>query len=97
MLSSLFSMPGFWGILIGLAAAVAVNKLLMAKIPATINTMLKTVLIDVLDVLVCAAFVFVFWPTHDIFTAIFAVGVGAAWRYLSTVFAKLWVKISPAL
>jgi len=94
---SLLSMPGFWGILIGVAAAFFVNVFLMAKVPVTWNSMLRTVLIDVLDVIVCAFFVFVFWPTHDIFTAVFAIGIGAAWRYLLGVLTPVWAKIKSVL
>lgn len=94
LLSSLVGNLAFWGIIIGLAAAFFTNKFLMAKIPTTINAILKTVVIDVLDVIVCAFFVFILWPTHDIFTALFAIGVGAAWRYLIKLILAIWAKIS---
>lgn len=97
ILSGLISNLAFWGIIIGLAAAFFTNKFLMAKIPATVNALLKTIVVDVADVVVCAFFVFVLWPTHDVFTALFAIGVGAAWRYLIKVVLQLWAKISPAL
>lgn len=77
---SILSIPFVLSLVLGIVGASLASTYLLKNM--TVAPKYLSIIVDVVSILVCAFFLFVFMQTHDVFTAIFSLAIGGLWKHI---------------